>query len=581
MKRDLSVVWQALCACVPMAVALRSLGGNVPGAGDASVVRVAGLEDGAVFHALDALVGTLFSALPIGTRAFRMSLASVLALGLVCALAFEIARKLLQRSGESGVLVAKSSTPMAMLLALTFGLSPGAQLEAQIPGGALVGVALVLGTWWSLQSAPALAALLTGLAFAQEPILGAMCIACALLTQMDVRALATKYTELALAFAAGLVPIAARALVTWARGTEALSLGAALGDDSLVRRHSAMLFLRNELGLVALVLATFGLAWLVWREKSRRDAIVCGTLAALGGAALALGAPMGPLRFGASTLVTLLTVLLLVVLIVHEGIARIFAAQIPLANVSGVLALIFLAALPLRMLDETDTRLLAYRHDATATWEDLAFDGLPPKALVLIRDRRLWTRTQAAQATGTLRTDLAVIPTSLLRARAATDVLAREPALATLLRDILLGGAPTEMTLSTLAQSKPLCVEFAHTWGLSLAKHLVPVGLFMQYEAEPRGLSERRAALDGQVVLRDRLARAIAGAGDPELASLTIRALRLRAMSTALTGERASTIRTLEDLRVFAPNDPILDELVKRALVSKGYIEVSDLDPNR
>jgi hypothetical protein len=199
----------------------------------------------------------------------------------------------------------------------------------------------------------------------------------------------------------------------------------------------------------------------------------------------------------------------------------------------------------------------------------------------LIRDQRLWTRSQAAQATGTLRTDLSIVPTTLLKARAAADVLAREPALAPLLRDILLGGAPTEMTLSTLAQTKPLCVEFAHTWGQNLAKHLIPVGLFMQYEAEPRGLSERRIALDAQVVLRDRLALAIAGTGDPELANLTIRALRLRAMSTALTGERASTVRTLEDLRVFAPNDVILDELVKRALVSKGYIEISDLDPNR
>jgi hypothetical protein len=62
---------------------------------------------------------------------------------------------------------------------------------------------------------------------------------------------------------------------------------------------------------------------------------------------------------------------------------------------------------------------------------------------------------------------------------------------------------------------------------------------------------------------------------------LTVRALRLRAMSTALTGERPSTVRALEDLRVFAPNDAILDELLKRTLVSKGYIEISDLDPSR
>jgi hypothetical protein len=569
-----------------MAVALRSLGGNVPGAGDASVVRVAGLEDGAVFHTLDALVGTLFSALPIGTRAFRMSLASVLALGIVCALVFEVAQRILSAPANTEAPVAaKSSTPMAILLALTFGVSPGVQLEAQIPGGALFGVALVLGTWLSVQPGPAFlpscAALLSGLAFSQEPMLGAMCIACIVLTQMDLRALAKDRVAHALAFAAGLVPVVVRALVTWVRGTEALSLSAAVGDDSLVRRHSAVLFLRNELGLVALVVAALGLVWMLRLERSRRDAIRCAVLIALGGGALALGAPMGPLRFGAACLVLAFAVLLLVVMVVHQGIARIFSAPIPLAKVSGVLALVFLAALPLRMLDETDTRLLAYRHDATATWEDLAFDGLPPKALVLIRDRRLWTRTQAAQATGTLRTDISVVPTTLLKARAATDVLAREPALAPLLRDILLGGAPTEMTLSTLAQSKPLCVEFAHTWGQNLAKHLVPVGLFMQYEAEPRGLSERRVALDGQVVLRDRLARAIAGSGDPELSNLTIRALRLRAMSTALTGERASTVRTLEDLRVFAPNDVILDELVKRALVSKGYIEISDLDPNR
>lgn len=565
--------------------------GSLPGSSDASFARASGLEDGPAFHALDPLVHALFSLLPLGTVSMRYALGSCVLLGALSVLVFELAQRAMPN-------LSRAKAPLALLLALTFAVSPPVQLEAQIPGGALLGTTLVLGFCFALTSTEvpiSLVTLLGGLAFCQEPILGLMCCAALLLsplpynlqahdpsTSPSARAMgawAQNKVPALLGLTAGLLPLLVRVMATYVGGRERVTLGPILGDDALVTRHSIMVFVRNEVGLIVLALALVGLM-VLWRAQ-KRMLMLYGALLVLSALALYWGAPFGPLRFGATALVLLSTLFILAYCTIFAGIDRIFHAPIPFAKASGILSLLFLTAIPLRMLDESDSRLNAYRTDVTSTWEDLAFDALPAKALVLVRDRRLWTRTQAASAAGTLRSDLSIVPTTALDSRAGAEVLLREPALGPLLRDILLGGAPTELTLSTLAQTRPVCVEFAHTWSQSLSKHLLPVGLFMQYEAEPRGLSERKIALDNQVVLRDRLARALTHDADPELAQLTIRALRLRAISTALTGERASTVRALEDLRVFAPNDAILEELVKRAVVSKGFIETSDLDPNK
>jgi hypothetical protein len=582
-------VLRVLAMAWPTAFALRSLGNSAQATHDANLVRAAGLEHGPVFHALDAMVASAFAQLPLGSRSFRLSLSSVVLTGLLGLLCFELARSLLRSADDAGGSSSKLSLgrslfgdAIALLASFTFTLSPLVQLETHAPAGAVLGVTLVLGTWTLARLWPfaiAQMAFLVGLSIAEEPILGLASCAVLLGERLHTADIRRHAIAASSAFLAGIVPLLWRLFATWGFRAERLSFTPMLGDASLSDRRSCLVFLRSEVGVPILLLAALGILLCVYEKSRRQTAYSPISLILIGALALYLGAPMGAFRFGAAVLLGYTALLLFAAICAGELLSRIYHLRIPLSGASAALVLVLFVAAPLRMMDESDTRLFAQRHDATPTWEDLAFDALPPKALVLIRDARLLLRTQAARASGSLRPDLSIVPISALQARGATTVLAREPALTPLLRDILLTGTPQEITLSTLASAKPLCVEFAHTWPSSLARHLLPVGLFMQYEGEPRGASERRLGLDGQTVLRDRLGRALMAGGDPELSLLTIRALRLRAMSTALTGERSSTVRTLEDLRVFSPKDPIMEELIRRALVSKGYIEIADLNP--
>jgi hypothetical protein len=578
---------RALAVLVPIVFTLRSLGNQTQAAHDANVVRAAGLGQSTLFHSLDPLVASLFAWLPLGTRTFRLSLGSVAFAGLMGFLVFEIARAMLKgaRAGREGAV----ETAVALLASCTFMVTPMVQVEARAPAGALLGATLVLACWASVRcfsSSYHRSFFLVGLCFAQEPLLGLAALAFVLGTDVRVngaRHAGRSLAKVAGAFCVGLAPLGLQALRSLFSHSEGFSLSAALGDASGFDHPWPLGFVKGELGFVLCGLAALGLALglRAQNRRSRHDTLLSACVIALGALAISLGAPIGPQRFGASVLLLLASMIMLAAIAGHFMIARLADAKIPFARASATLVVILFCAAPLRVLDETDSRLTAMRTLALASWEDLAFDALPPKSLVLIRDSRLWLRTQAAHAQGSLRQDLSIVPTSALEARAAATVLAREPALAPLLRDILLSGSPQELTLSTLAKTKPLCVEFAHTWNQNLAKHLVPVGLFMQYEAEPRALSERKLALESQTVLRDRLSRALMKDSDPELKKLTIKALRLRAMSTALTGEKSSTVRTLEDLRVFSPTDAIMEELIRRALVSKGYIDITDLDPNK
>jgi hypothetical protein len=576
---------RALAVLVPIVFTLRSLGNQTQAAHDANVVRAAGIGQSTLFHSLDALVASLFAWLPLGTHTFRLSLSSVAVAGLMGFLVFEITRTILKGARTRSENAAE--TAIALLASCTFMVTPMVQVEARAPAGALIGVTLVLACWASVRcfsSSHYRSFFLVGLCFAQEPLLGLAALVFVLATDTSLKAAKranVSAAKIACAFGTGLAPLSVQAMRSRFGSSEGFSLSAALGDASGFDHPTPLGFVKGELGFVLSGLALLGVFVGLRAQASRRDTILITCVLAFGTLAVLLGAPIGPQRFGASVLLLLASMMMLAAMAGHFMIAQLVEAKIPFARASATLVVILFCAAPLRVLDETDSRLTAMRTLALASWEDLAFDALPPKSLVLIRDSRLWLRTEAARAQGSLRQDLSIVPTSALEARAAATVLAREPALAPLLRDILLSGSPQELTLSTLAKTKPLCVEFAHTWNQNLAKHLVPVGLFMQYEAEPRALSERKLALESQTVLRDRLARALMSESDPELKKLTIKALRLRAMSTALTGEKSSTVRTLEDLRVFSPTDAIMEELIRRALVSKGYIDITDLDPNR
>jgi hypothetical protein len=624
----LLVVTVALPACLAVSHAAN----GADAAHDEAVVRALGLGWAGAFRALDAVWCGLFEWLPVGTRALRGALASGAACGVAAGLLFVLAREVLARcegtvsrsrfeptakpddETAEGEGTARIGPVVAAIVALAATLSPSWQLEATAPGGATFGTVLALLPAAILLRASRLApervrswVALTGLALgtavAYEPLVGASALASVLayvgLTEGgERRSLFAEgsnggFFRGALAFAGGLVPFG----LALARRGSPLALNVAVvaglvGERGESRAGMPVALLREDVGVTTSLLALAGLvlAALVVRARPALAALVA--LAIGGGIAMGLGAPAGPTRYGAPVLAGIGAAYALAGVAMQTVVQAVARAKVPFARASAAMILILEAALAARAADDSSARADDRAKGASEAWDEAAWGALPAGAVILIRDPRVETRLYAARATGELRGDLALVPLFDLGGHGALRELARDPKLAPIWRDAALLGAEEEWSLSSLAQERPLVAAYDPAWDRTLARHLVPVGLFARFEPEPRGGSDRRRALDafspsvnppvspaGAVLPspRDRLAKGIDG--DPELLGLTARLLRGRVIALAAASERDVVAHALDDLRPFSPRDTVAAELVRRMAASRGAIDVKDLTP--
>ena len=117
-------------------------------------------------------------------------------------------------------------------------------------------------------------------------------------------------------------------------------------------------------------------------------------------------------------------------------------------------------------------------------------------------------------------------------------------------------------------------------WKPGLAKHLIPDGLFSRFEPEPQGQSDRRIAMEKAAKKRAFLAQEVAGPGrDAGLQSLVAHLLRSRAIAMGAAGERENLSKALDELRPYAPDDPVASQLVRRTVTTRGAFDVTDLVP--
>ena len=92
--------------------------------------------------------------------------------------------------------------------------------------------------------------------------------------------------------------------------------------------------------------------------------------------------------------------------------------------------------------------------------------------------------------------------------------------------------------------------------------------------------SDRRMALDGFTDARERLARDLAGKrGDLELRRATALLLRSRIIALAASHDRDLLARAAEELRPFSTDDPVAAEVLRRATLTRGAVDVKDLAP--
>jgi hypothetical protein len=580
----------AASVAVPAVLAAAHLANVADAAHDEGVVRAVGFGWTGAWRALDPLVAAALEVLPIGTRSMRAGLVSVLFVAAGAALVHLVTRRLLSACAVTerlGAFVASIAT---------WTVVGGAawQLEGASAGGSVFGATLVLaptalvaaGARLDLRRLP-LAAAVAGLAVSYEPLAGVSAVAplvalvvWARWTQGASSLPRRRVFESSGAFVVAFTP-AAFGAVRW-RAARGLELGGDpfatwAGERGASVRSTVGDFVRAEMSAAIVLLAVVGLVLAMLVARARPLAVATALVASCGLVAVRLGAPAGPTRFAAPVLAGMAATTMLAAVALQALVRAVAEARIPFARASAAMIAILELMLPFRATDDATTRSLDRARGVAAMWDEVAWGALPDGALVLVSDARVMTRVLASRAAGTLRGDLAVVPTFDLDGPAAHAELVREPNLTPIWRDMALSAHPDEFSLSALAGARPLIVVFDAKWEESLARHLVPVGLATRFEPEPRGASDRRRALDAFVPERDELARATVLDRDPELVDVTARLLRSRALALAASGEKEMMTRGIDDLHMFAPKDAVADLIARRAVRTRGAVDVSDI----
>jgi hypothetical protein len=575
---------------------------------DGAVVRTVGLGWTGIFRGLDVLVGAAGAFVPLGTRALGVALMSAVVAAAAAAVAFLVAHAFVEavvppvvarfaRRADAPPVHPALLAGVAAAAVLTATLSPVFQAEASVPGGAVLGALLVLaavGLAQRVYSAHIRAlALVCGLAASFDPfVLGAVLAAAAPWVlrwivrspepsrQKKPAGAGNETVDAVIAFALGLSPLLISAALAQ-RVPEIALMTRAFGLDAApaAARTTIRAFASNEIGMLAVVAALVGAVAAAMVPEARRVLASLAAVVIVGAIAIPIGAPASSTHASGAILAAILALHVLVAVALAIVVIAIARMRVPFAQASAALVVVLELVLPVRAADETSGRRETRAPRAVSTWDEMAWGAAPPAAVVLAPDRATMNRIAAARATGAMRGDLVIVPSFDLDARQAHRALAAEPKLAPLYRDVALGVAPEELSLAQLASQRALIATFDPRWDRALARHLVPLGLMARLEPEPRGASDRKRALDAFASAKERLVRVALPKRDPDLAAATAALLRARAIAMAACGEKEILSHALDDLRPFAPDDPVATTLVRRMVTSKGTIDVKDLTP--
>lgn len=232
-----------------------------------------------------------------------------------------------------------------------------------------------------------------------------------------------------------------------------------------------------------------------------------------------------------------------------------------------------------------------YRSLGGEAWTDEALVSLPAHSLVLTRTRAITNRLIAAQLVEGMRPDVLVVPLQrMTEARVATALQALEPATTPVLRDLAINGKPSENALTSLADARPLYLEFDANWDPRLRDHLLVQPIFQRVFSQTLGRSDRSAVLgDGQRAVARILAATETNAStqsiatSPDLGNAITRELvdfRLREQLTLLLalGDRLAFDTLARDYEHAFPNSEWMGRLRRRlGSSSRGALVAFDL----
>ncbi len=571
----------ALAVALPLCLAVLRGASSAQWRGDLAAVRdqamVAVGPGGSVSTALTQALCLL----PLGSRTFRASLGSALAVAVAAFLLARLTRATLRRVSVGPRL----SSLLAAVGALGAALSPTWQHEATIGGGAMVAVVLALGGLNLLIEVTArdaarltpqtgqrwlLLAAATGAALAESLPAGLALLLIAVGTAIVTRKgppsrlIGLLWAICAVVAASLIAPLLLRqwAPRSWSDVGHALSATRLAELDVTATRIAAVTTWAQELGVVALGLAAVGGAMGLMRKGPRRATavlllwVVVDLLYPLSAAGPGVADPLTALRLLAVGALAALSALG-----VAEVVGFVWRLDVPMARAAAALMVVFHMTMVAVTSEEAGFEADRSEHFAAEEWTDQALGGLVPSAAVLVHSPELAWRLWAARITRGERPDAVVIPAPLVRTAAlgATPFPA-EPAVEQLMRDLALTGQSSEYALSTLADARPLYVELDPSWTHRVLSHLAVDGAWLSYAPEALGRSDRK--LRGQRVLapEGRIVKAIdtGWSRDRSTAAVATRTLAEQVTTLALFGEIDAARALLERLQAVAGEVPFV-----------------------
>jgi hypothetical protein len=603
----------ALSAALPFGLAVARAASAGQWRDDLPAVRDLGLVAVGVGGGLSTFVAQALSLVPLGSRTFRAALGSAIALAVAAYLLYWIARGLLARAGAHPRL----ASVLASIATLTAALSPSWQREGTVGGGAMLATAAALGVLavafgmvaHTPSSAPsggsgaprnlepgarswiALGALL-GATFAESPPagLGALAATAIVLVPCFTRSKhapprwighplplsrAALFTTLAALTVAALflAPLALRPVAprAWADIGRALSASSVAAFDVASARTTALSAWSHEVSFVSLGVAAAGAVLAMLRARTRGMILPFVALLALDTLLPARVAgvlstdPLTSLR-----VLALASIALCSAMGISEVVRVLLAARVPMAKSGAVLLVVFHVTLVALTSEEAGYAADRSEQLAAEVWVDEALGRLEPRAAILVRSPAVAWRLWAARITRGERPDVVVIPIPLLsRGRVASSLLATDRSLEPLLRDFALNGEPTEFSLSTTADARPLHVELDRGWSKRITTHLTVDGMWLEYAPQPLGASDRRLAASTQAAPLKRVITAINAGVVADASTASVVAETLIAQSSVLMtlGEHATAQALYDRADALLPRDSVLSgALVRQAL---------------
>jgi hypothetical protein len=569
-----------LSVAVPLVCAASGVSPFADASHDEAIVRGLGLGWTGLWHALDVPVSALLLFLPVGTRALRVALVSAILSGIAGGLLYTLARRLLE--GVRGVTTVGAL--VAAIASACASLSAAWLLESSSAGSCLLGVVLILAPITLLGSRPpdwrTWPLLAGGLAaaFTYEPLVGL--VACSGSLAWIVmqgtsggRGQATRGARWAKVLAGvlvGCLPLAV-SIPCSRLHSHRLEGGVLRGwgwEGSTFGARSPTALVTDELGGLLIAMSILGAVQVLANRRTRAAGAAVVTLVLSSSLAVLLAPPPCGDHFRAPALTLLGALAVLAAAPIHWIVDAVGRARVPLASTSAAMVLLFALTFPVLTWDQTLLRLQARPLANTRAWDDAAFETLPAGALVLAKDPGLYARALASLATGELRADLTLVPTFDTASHAPQEELSSDPTLYPLWRDLVLYGSPRERSLSSIAAFRPLVLAFEPSWDRGLARHLVPTGILAIFRPEPRGASERLAALQEP---------SLAAPSDGALAALTARLLDAQSRSLSLLGEREAAARVDGESALLSLPTATGERRPRRLLTARGSRIVTSL----